>query len=287
MAAPVIAAGGAAAVRAMLVWGNRAFRAHRANEAAQLAVESAEVLAEISKRKKEVETVLKDVIKGLKEEIDIKSSTFVRTGGNATVSRGRNENVTYKHYIERKIPFRPVISTVCQWALKSPIKVPRRIRKKIPGEVIETTIDVLLKQTTASLVFEAVDDLLEWQSPLKAEPNYNGTTYAAMLGEPSTRPQRISDYFPFWPRPKGSLAPDLVIVEYRQKPFDVSNVFAAVEIKFPNDWVKKKQMTDYLRLMNKDTEKVALLRVPEDCTGYKSDADEKAKNGRQTPRRGK
>lgn len=277
----------AAPVAAALIWGYRAYRAYAAHETAQTAIESAETLAEISKRKKEVEAVLKDVIKGMKEEIDIKSSMFVRTGGNATVSRGRNENVTYKHYIERKIPFRPVISTVCQWALKSPIKVPRRIRKKIPGEAIETTIDIALNQTTASLVFEAVDDLLEWQSPLKAEPNYMRKTRAALLGEPDTRPKRISNYFPFWPRPKGSLAPDLVIVEYRQKPFDVRNVFAAVEIKFPNDWVKDKQMTDYVDLMGKDTTKVALLRVPEDCTGYQSDADEKAKNGRQTPRRGK
>jgi len=152
--------------------------------------------------------------------------------------------------------------------LKSPLTVPRRIRKKIPGEVIETTIDIALKQTTASLVFEAVDDLLAWQSPLKAEPNYHGTSSAAMLGDPSTRPKRINEYFPFWPRPKGSLAPDLVIVEYRQQPFEVENVFAAVEIKFPNDWVKHDQMKSYVRLMHGNTQKVALLRVPEDCTGY-------------------
>ncbi len=73
----------------------------------------------------------------------------ILAGGNVTVSRGRRENVTYQQYIERKIPFRPVISRVCQWALKSPLVVPRRIRKKIPGEVIETTIDIALKQTTA------------------------------------------------------------------------------------------------------------------------------------------
>jgi len=276
MAAPVVAA---------LVWGYRAYRGYAAYETAQTAIETAETLAQISQRKKEVETILKHVIKGMKEEIDIKSSTFVRTGGNTTVSRGRNENVTFKQYIERKIPFRPVISTVCQWALKSPLTVPRRIRKKIPGEVIETTIDIALKQTTASLVFEAVDDLLAWQSPLKAEPNYHGTSSAAMLGDPSTRPKRINEYFPFWPRPKGSLAPDLVIVEYRQQPFEVENVFAAVEIKFPNDWVKIEQMEDYVRLMNRDSKKVALLRVPEDCTGYHPPSTDKDKQGRQPARR--
>ncbi|MGE8621260.1 MAG: VRR-NUC domain-containing protein, partial [Achromobacter spanius] len=238
----------APAVAGALVWGYRAYRAYVAREAAKTGIDAAKTLAQIRQRKKEVEALLKDVIQGLKEEIDIKSSTFVRTGGNSTVSRGRKENVTYQQYIERKIPFRPVISTVCQWALKSPLQVPRRIRKKIPGEVIETTIEIALKQTTASLVFEVVDDLLAWQSPLKAEPNYDKVSRVAMLGEPSTRPKRISEFFPFWPRPKGSLAPDLVIVEYRQQPFDVGNVFAAVEIKFPNDWVKSKQMGDYVRL---------------------------------------
>ena len=259
----------APAAAAALVWGYRAYRAYAANEAAQTALETAETLAQISQRKKEVQALLKDIIEGMKKEIDIKSSTFVRTGGNSTVSRGRKENVTYQQYIERKIPFRPVISTVCQWALKSPLKVPRRVRKKIPGEVIETTIDIALKQTTASLVFEVVDDLLAWQSPLKAEPNYDGTSYKPMLGDPSTRPKRISEFFPFWPRPKGSLAPDLVIVEYRQQPFAVENVFAAVEIKFPNDWVKRDQLEDYVILMGEDNKKVALLRVPEDCTGFK------------------
>jgi len=150
----------APAAAAALVWGYRAYRVYTAHEAAQTAIEAAETLAQISDRKKEVQAILKDVIQNMKEEIDVKSSTFVRTGGNITVSRGRSENVTYRQYIERKIPFRPVISTVCQWALKSPLTVPRRIRKKIPGDAIETTIDIALKQTTASLVFEVVDDLL-------------------------------------------------------------------------------------------------------------------------------
>ncbi|WP_438860037.1 VRR-NUC domain-containing protein [Achromobacter spanius] len=275
----------APAAAAALVWGYRAYRAYAAHEAAQTAIETAETLAQISQRKKEVQALLKDIIEGMKKEIDIKSSTFVRTGGNSTVSRGRKENVTYQQYIERKIPFRPVISTVCQWALKSPLKVPRRIRKKIPGEVIETTIDIALKQTTASLVFEVVDDLLAWQSPLKAEPNYDGTSYKPMLGDPSTRPKRISEFFPFWPRPKGSLAPDLVIVEYRQQPFAVENVFAAVEIKFPNDWVKRDQLDDYVILMGRDNRKVALLRVPEDCAGFKYSTDKRGQGG--TPRKSK
>lgn len=102
-----------------------------------------------------------------------------------------------------------------------------------------------------------------------------------MLGEPSTRPKRISELFPFWPRPRGSLAPDLVIVEYRQQPFHVSNVFAAVEIKFPRDWVNPDQLRSYVNLMGRDKRKVALLRVPEDCTGYQAgDGDDSKQTGR-------
>ncbi|MFD4841676.1 VRR-NUC domain-containing protein, partial [Achromobacter sp. NPDC058515] len=100
-------------------------------------------------------------------------------------------------------------------------------------------------------------------------------------------PRRVSEYFPFWPRPRGSLAPDLVIVEYRQQPFEVGNVFAAVEIKFPNDWVTDTQMKDYVRLMNGDAAKVALLRVPEDCTGYRHGTAAKEGKGGQPNRRGR
>jgi len=251
------------AAYAAVVWGYRAYAAY---ETAQTAKEAAELALEIAKRKGEVKTLFNETLSKLKEEIDIKASVLalIDCGGNSTVLRQSSE-VDYKAYIERKVPFRPAISTVCKWALASPIKVPRRIRKKIPGDAVESTIEIALKQTTASLIFEAVDDILDWQSPLKAEPNYNRKTKAAMVGEPQTRPRRVSEIFPFWPRPRGSLAPDLVIVEYRQKPFEVDNVFVAVEIKFPQDWVKPNQMKDYVELMRRDKQKVALLRVPEDC----------------------
>jgi len=187
--------------------------------------------------------------------------------------------VNFKEYIERKVLFRPAISQVCTVALQVPIKVPRRIRKKIAGDRVETTIEVALKQFTASLFFESVDEALQWRSPLKAEPNYNQSSQKALLGEPATRPKRFGSAIqPFWPRPR-ALAPDLVVVEYRQEPFEIENVFAAVEIKFPGDWVKQKQIKQYAKLMKPKTgvnrekighEKVALLRVPEDCTGFET-----------------
>ncbi|CNK51383.1 Uncharacterised protein [Mycobacterium tuberculosis] len=78
-----------------------------------------------------------------------------------------------------------------------------------------------------------------------------------------------------------------MVVEYRQEAFETDNVFAAIEIKFPGDWIKDKQMMDYVELMtpktgiNRDkigTEKVALLRVPEDCTGFEADEKKSAQH---------
>ncbi|CAD5106671.1 VRR-NUC domain-containing protein [Zestomonas carbonaria] len=275
-----------AAVGAAIVWGYRAYRGYTAYEATMTAKETAEMLAEIAKRKEQVKKVLQSTIDSFAKEIDVKSSTFAKAdnGGRSTISRRGGEGSTFKEYIERKIPFRPAISITCNWALNSPITVPRRIRKKVPGDVVETTIDIALKQTTASLIFEAIDGALDWKSPLKAEPNYDRASRKAILGEPVTRPRRISEIFPFWPRPKGSLAPDLVIVEYRQQPFEVPNVFAAVEIKFPGDWVKEDQLRGYAVLMKTDN-KVALLRVPEDCTGYKQDGASRTESGRSSGRK--
>lgn len=255
------------------VW---AWRGYEAYETAQTLLEAAEMAASIAKAKEEIAKKFKEIIASMTDEIGTKSSVFalVDSGGKSTVSRRGDESKTWKEYIDRKLPFRPAISVVCKLADATPIKVPRRIRKKIPGDVVETTIEITLKQTTASILFETIDSFLDWKCPLKAEPNYNKATQAAYLGTPSTRPKRISQYFPFWPRPRGSLAPDLVIVEYRQRPFEIDNVFAAVEIKFPADWVKKEQIEDYVLLMqpkhgldkNKiGRERVALMRVPEDC----------------------
>jgi VRR-NUC domain len=256
---------GPAAPAVAIIW---AWRAWRAYEATMTAAELAEVAADMAQRKQQVLAALRDAIEKMRGEIDVKSSTFAAadTGGNSTVSRRGTENTTFRAYIERKLPFRPAISVVCNLALALPIQVPRRIRRRLPGDMVETTIEVALKQTTASLTFEGVDEALTWTSPLKAEPNYNAGTRQAYLGSPSTRPLRIGTVFPFWPRPRGSLAPDLVIVEYRKQSIEVNNVFAAVEVKFPGDWVKRDQLREYAELMGRQ-DKAALLRVPEDCTG--------------------
>jgi hypothetical protein len=270
-AAPVVA----------IIW---AWRSWRTYEAAMTAAELAEMAADMASRKQQVLAAMRDTIEKMRGEIDVKSSTFAAadTGGNSTVSRRAAENSTFRAYIERRLPFRPAISVVCKLALEIPIQVPRRIRRKLPGDMVETTIEVALKQTTASLMFEGVDEALTWTSPLKAEPCYDSSSRSAYLGSPSTRPQRIGTIFPFWPRPRGSLAPDLIISEYRRQPFEVDNVFAAVEIKFPEDWVKDGQLRDYANLLGRQ-DKVALLRVPEDCTDITP--GDRAPGGRNETRR--
>lgn len=281
----------APAAAAILAGAYRAYRVYQAHESAMSAADMARLASEIAERKSSIKHVLQQAIEALTREIEIKSSTFavVDRGGNSTVSRRGNENVTFKEYIERKVPFRPAISQVCNVALQMPIKVPRRLRKTVAGDSVTTTIEVALKQTTASLLFEAIDEVLDWRSPLKAEPNYNRNSAKALLGEPETRPKRFGKVFPFWPRPWESLAPDLVVVEYRQEAFETDNVFAAIEIKFPGDWVKDRQMMSYVELMTPKTgvnrdkigkEKVALLRVPEDCIGFEVD-DKKSPQNQQ------
>jgi len=43
-------------------------------------------------------------------------------------------------------------------------------------------------------------------------------------------------------------------------------------LKSVRDWVQSEQLKSYASLMNRDEKKVALLRVPEDCTTYKPEA---------------
>lgn len=275
-----------AAIARVIEAAYRAYRAHQVSEAVKSAADLAEFAHEITERRNKIKQVLQTTIEKMAQEVDTKSSTFAQVdhGGNSTVSRRGNENITFKEFIERKVPFRPAISQVCTTALQIPIKTPRRIRKKMGDELVNSTIEIALKQLTASLFFEAIDEALDWHSPLKAEPNYNRASSKALLGEPPTRPKRFGKVTSFWPRPRGSLAPDLVVVEYRQEPFEIENVFAAVEIKFPRDWAKAIQIKEYVDLMTPKSgvnrekigkEKVALLRVPEDCTGF--EAEEKKK----------
>lgn len=165
MALPAVAVG-------VLVWGYRAYRTYEAYETAMLARETAELIQEMSQRREKIKKLLAGTLSSLRDEIDRKIGTLaaVDRGGRSTISRRGAEGKTWKEYIERKIPFRPAISLICQGALEFPIKVPRRIRRKVLGSEVTATIEVAMKQLTASLAFEAIDTTLDWKSPLKAEP---------------------------------------------------------------------------------------------------------------------
>jgi hypothetical protein len=108
---------------------------------------------------------------------------------------------------------------------------------------------------------------------------------------------------PFYPAPhrrKGSQSADLVIPETRHAPPGTSNIFAIVEIKFPNDDPKEEQFTDYRKLL-KHAAKVknakaasthmglpvsggghlSLLRWPEDRAADPEPHEDDTKNGKK------
>ena len=204
----------------------------------------------------------------------MKSSQLARvdSGGNTHAWRTQSEvreQATFRPFIARRIPFRLPISHVAKLANEHPIKVPRRLRKMINagGTLSQRTIEVSLRQYTASVCFETVDAILDWKSPLKAELAYDPDTKAPYLNtDPPTRPRRIGNLpFTFWPVPRGALIPDLTIAENRHQPAVLTprdNVFAVVEIKFPNDPIRRDQLKKYSTLV--EEHRVALMRVPED-----------------------
>ncbi|ADQ83997.1 VRR-NUC domain-containing protein [Methylovorus sp. MP688] len=247
------------------------WRAYEAYQAAQAMVDAAELAKAVAQYK----AFLKEaVLDNLKHEIDVKSSQLARvdSGGNTHAWRTQSEvrdQATFRPFINRRIPFRLPISHVVKLANEHPIKVPRRLRTMVSasGELRHRTIEVALRQYTASVCFETVDAILDWKSPLKAELAYNPDTKAPYLNAaPPTRPKRVGNLpFTFWPVPRGALIPDLTIAENRHQPAALTprdNVFAVVEIKFPNDPIRKKQLEDYSKLV--EEHRVALMRVPED-----------------------
>jgi hypothetical protein len=201
--------------------------------------------------------------------------------------RGAN-NVVMAAAIQEKIPFRKVISSVCAKAELSPIlklrtkkgldpkdalKLKSKLVEKITGMALEEALDlqqsggldgfilIKLKQLVVNHCFEFMDCVLDWKSPLKAEVCYGpAPVYAEPKMKSGTRLMRTgyTALNPFYPAPhrrKGSQSADLVIPETRHAPPGTSNIFAIVEIKFPNDDPKEEQFTDY-RLLLKHAAKV-------------------------------
>jgi len=234
--------------------------------------------------------------------------------------------------IEQHIPFRQVISMVCAKADKTPaiglrrkkgvtIKDLPKAKQKVLMELlalsaeelagvsdIDQFIVVRLKQLVANFIFEFIDEVLGWKSPLKAEVCFGPS---AKFDDPklagATRLLRTgSTLNPFYPAPyrqRGSCSADLAIPDYRKQPLKKDNLFAIIEIKFPGDSIKKEQFVNYKELadtaakIKKDAAslvrtngqkgegtgcRVALFRYPEDVA-----VDQKEPNHKKPKTSGK
>lgn len=123
-------------------------------------------------------------------------------------------------------------------------------------ENIDDFIMVRLKQLMASLLFEFIDDLLNWSSPLKTEvsfgpsPDFDNPKIAS--GTKLFRAgSAINPFYPLPYRQRGSIAADLAIPDYRKQTLKKDNLFGIIEIKFEGDKIKNEQFEKYNDLNDK------------------------------------
>jgi len=177
--------------------------------------------------------------------------------------------------IRQAIPFRKEIGNVCELANKLPdIQLRRKDGAKLKAkdippskakallqllrvtakefgvmDEIEGVAIVCLKQLVVSRLFEFVDEMLDWASPLKAEACYGGASgFAEPKIESGTKLKRNGTTInPFWPTPqgRGSISADVTIPDYRKDALTKSNTFALIEIKFPGDRPGENQFKNY------------------------------------------
>lgn len=184
--------------------------------------------------------------------------------------------------IMQKIPFRPVISRVCETADQLPMvqlraKRGQKFKDTIPQSKVDIVAKLLsmtaeefgrasieeftivrLKQLAVNFMIESMDELLTWRGPLKAEVCFPFYARMNKFQNPplsgTTRVQRTGgDINPFWPMPsraRGTISADIVIPEYRAEPLSLTNIFALVEIKFEGDRIQQKQFDEYGKLNN-------------------------------------
>lgn len=249
-----------------------------------------EGLEKYNKGVDEAKKQLEKIIQKLKEEIDQKidekeqvpfllaaagkdpQSETTKRGGGWGADKG-----VISAAIQQKIPFRRVISEVCEKADALPVlqlrkkkgvtikdlpKAKRKVLEEILKVGLENVADVdldnfvlvRLKQFAASLMFEFIDNCLDWASPLKAEVTFGPKLAYTDHPSEGTRLKRVGKVSPFYPFPppnnrKGSIAADLVINEYRKKPTGKANIFAIVEIKFEGDKIDAEQFRQYRVLL--------------------------------------
>lgn len=237
---------------------------------------------------------LKEAIDKLKDEIDRKidekeemAVLLAATGADpqnpvTRKAEGRGSGVAaIDAAIKQNIPFRQVVSLVCEKADALPVlnlrrkkgvtiqdlpKTKRIVLEKILERGIEAMTDadlqglivVRLKQLAANLMFEFIDHCIDWKSPLKCEVSFGPRPdFADHPVEGGTKLVRLGDINPFYPAPHrktGSIAADLVIPDYRKKRCDKGNIFAIVEVKFAGDRIDKEQFDNYARLLKRAAE---------------------------------
>ena len=243
----------------------------------------------VDEAKKQLEKLIKDLKGEIDSLVDQKEQVVVlsKAAGvdpqNPTTQRasGRGaRDAVIKAAVQQKIPFRSIISDVCDKANSMPViqlrkkkgvsvkdlpSAKRRALEEILRVGLENVADVdldglilvRLKQLAASLMFEFVDHCLDWASPLKAEvtfgPPKQYTDHPVERGTKLKRAGKVSPFYPF-PQPNnrhGSISADLVINEYRKQRTDKNNIFAIVEIKFEGDKIDKKQFEQYDALLKR------------------------------------
>lgn len=261
--------------------------------------EALEVLSDIyegldkyNKGVEEAKKQLEKMIQELKDEIDDlinekEQVTILLTAAgadpqNPVTKRGAgwgSGNEAIEAAIQQKIPFRRVISEVCEKAASMPVVQLRRkkgvkisdikgAKRKALEEILRVGLEniaevdlddfvlVRLKQFAASLMFEFIDYCLDWASPLKAEVSFGPPKkYTDHPVEGTTQLKRVGKVSPFYPFPppnnrKGSISTDLIINEYRKERTDKNNIFAVVEIKFEGDKLDGKQFDQYRDLLD-------------------------------------
>jgi hypothetical protein len=216
-----------------------------------------------------------DFLTGSTEElgkyINEKSSLLPKQGSpNPTTGRQPN----YRHFYRRPIPYRPIICRILCFANSNPIPG-KRTKKGDKTKPESTTGDFpKLRQLAATILFELLDMMLDWKSPLKADLMYRGGQ--PLLTQPDFRPKRVG--FSYKRKEAGSISPDIAIVEDRHKPPTLDNLFAIVEVKFKGDGFDFEQERAYAE--NFKGVPLALIRVPEDCRCDDQEIKTDGKNGK-------
>lgn len=251
-----------------------------------------EGLDKYNKGVEEAKKQLEKMIQELKDEIDQKIDEKEQVPILLAAAKGDPQNPVTKRggdwgsdggvisaAIRHKIPFRRVISEVCDKANAIPVLQLRKkkgvtikdlpkAKRKALEEVLKVGLEnvadvdldnfvlVRLKQFAASLMFEFIDNCLDWASPLKAEVSFGPAKKYTDHPCEGTQLKRVGKASPFYPFPppnnrKGSIAADLIINEYRKKPTGKANIFAIVEIKFKGDKIDGKQFQQYEDLLLK------------------------------------